>query len=139
MNRPTSVTAAFWFLLIGVIIDLIFAALTALVGFVVVGDGDSAPMFAAQITAAIVTIVLSVILLLVAFAMRNGRNWARIVVIILSVLGVFSGILSVFGADAGFNIPFAIIGIAINILVIVLLLTKSARAYFANQVPVPTI
>lgn len=139
MNRPTSVTAAFWLLLIGVIIDLIFSALIVLVGFVVVGGGDDASMFAAQIIGAIVTIVLSVLLLLVAFAMRNGRNWARIVVIILSALGVLSGILSLFGADAGFNIPFAIIGIAINVLVIVLLLTKSARAYFAQPVPAPVI
>lgn len=125
-TRPTTVTAAFWILLIGLLLDLISAIVliasgAALSGGSVAVEGNtlSGPIV---ITTGVVAIVFVVIELFVLGKMRSGKNWARIVITVLEVL-------SILGLAAGFSILGAI-GAVISVVVIVLLWLPASNEYF---------
>lgn len=94
-QAPGTVTAAFWILLLGLILDAIGAILLLVAGIAFAGSGDAGGMAAGLsgpvlIGAAVVALLFVVIELIIVFKMRAGRNWARIVITILEVLGLAS-------------------------------------------------
>lgn len=94
-QTPGTVTAAFWILLLGLILDAIGAILLVVGGIALVGRGDAGGMAAGLgapvlIGAAVIALLFVVIELIIVFKMRAGRNWARIVITILEVLGLAS-------------------------------------------------
>ena len=94
-QTPGTVTAAFWILLLGLILDAIGAILLVVGGIALVGRGDAGGMAAGLgapvlIGAAVIALLFVVIELIIVFKMRGGRNWARIVITILEVLGLGS-------------------------------------------------
>jgi uncharacterized membrane protein YjgN (DUF898 family) len=93
-------------------------------------------------TAKVVTVVVGVIFLalylLFAFKMRAGRNWARIVLTVLSALSI----ISAFSASASVNVNGHVykssstqvsgwIGVVLAIVAIVLMYLSASNAYFA--------
>ena len=85
------------------------------------------------ITLAVVVIVV-VASAMVAFAimMRRGRNWARIVLTVVAVLGLGGMTTSVNGVVLSSPGPLALLTFAVNIAVIVLLYVPASNRYFAR-------
>ncbi|AOS61320.1 hypothetical protein TL08_02410 [Actinoalloteichus hymeniacidonis] len=104
-NRPPSVEAAFWLFLANSVLGLLSAILTFVSvdsllatqpGYTeVLTEGGSAPadfIRGTLITAASIALVFQAIFLIFVFMMRNGRNWARILLTVLAVLGLVTSI-----------------------------------------------
>lgn len=133
MNRPGTVNAAFWITVIQVIVSVVFSALVLTSGFLLLGNAalSAGAVYAAQIGGAIVTFVIAVVMLVIAFAMRRGRNWARIVLIVLAGLGAVFSLLGLFGGGDGVSITSGVLTVVLNVIIVILLASKSASAYFA--------
>ncbi len=100
MARPTSVTVAAWIL-------IVLGAIVTLAGlFLVIASGALAgllgPLAGLGIVAAIIAIVIGVLHIWSGIAILGGKNWARIVGIVLGALGVLFGVL---GLVAAFTTP----------------------------------
>lgn len=86
------------------------------------------------ITFAIIVAGLTVFLSLLA---RQGRNWARIVLIVFIIIALsvtpfnLAGVAS--GVGGPLNLAFDLPALAINVLVLVLLLRRPARSWFAAK------
>ena len=128
MERPTGVTilAVLEFISAGVII---LVGLLLLVGGGVLGamsGGSEASGFMSVLgalgaVAGVVVIVLSAIPLLVGFGLWRLKNWARILVIVFSGIGVVSNLFEILGgASAGelFSLSSGVIGLGINVLIL---------------------
>ncbi|NLP83931.1 hypothetical protein HF576_08730 [Microbacterium sp. CFH 90308] len=92
---PTTVSAAFWILLLGMILDIVGAILLLGAGLALVSLGDSDGMASTisgpvVITAAVIALLFVAVELVVVFKMRAGKNWARVVITILEVLAIGS-------------------------------------------------
>lgn len=126
-ERPSTVTAAFWLILIGLVFDLIGAVTTIVGGAALAAMGGSAPAGAAAgvLIVGIMTLVLVVIELIVVFKLRNGKNWARVVITILEALGLLI-LLSGMGLTQ-------VLAAAISVVIIVLLWVPASNAYFAAR------
>lgn len=125
-TRPTTVTAAFWILIVGLILDLITAIVLISTGIAFAGgavDVDGASFGGGvMITTGVIVILILLIELFVLRKMRAGRNWARIVITVLEVLGI----LSLIGGVSTLGIIAAII----SVVVIVLLWVRPSNDYF---------
>lgn len=120
--RPGSVTAAGVILYVG-------AALSLLVSCLVLSAGDDASdKSLAMVTAAIYGAAALGNAVLAFFLMR-GKRWARVVTIVLCVIGVLFAAVSFFtGAGSVGNC----LGVVLNIVVIFLLVSESASEYFSR-------
>lgn len=76
-------------------------------------------------------LVFALLYLLLAFQVRKGKNWARIVTWVLAGLGVLGGLLGLAGTGTGLEKGIGIISLLINVAIIVLLARKPANEYFA--------
>jgi len=131
-RRPVTVTASFVIWLINVVLGLLSAVV--LLGFAgtveaagedvsVTGAGPTA-----ELIAAIVVIVLSVIQLVVVFQMRAGKNWARIVLAVLAGLQIISAVVAAGTTDiAGW------IGLAVVVIAAVLMFVPASNPYFGHR------
>ncbi len=136
MNRPASVTVAFWLVVIQAILNLISGVivliLAASAGGIVAADANAS----ASVGAAAVSVVLNIVMIVITLAMLRGRNWARLVIIVLSVLNVGSAIIGLIGGVVtGFDLVSEIVSIVLPIVVIVLLTVKPSRDYFTAPQP----
>lgn len=83
-------------------------------------------------------IVLIGLFLLFAFMMRNGRNWARIVLTVVGAISVISNLLSVgtygqlfaMGIVGIISVVLSIIGLVLTIAVIYFMFRPAANQYF---------
>ncbi|QNK82312.1 hypothetical protein [Nakamurella sp. PAMC28650] len=146
---PSTVKGAFLVYLIAALISVVGIVLVvtsnvwdqaiAAAGTDVTADGTSATSLASA--AKIATIVVGVIFiglyLLFAFKMRAGRNWARIVLTVLSALSILSAArttasISVNGQvySVGSSQATGWIGAALAVVAIVLMYTGASNAYF---------
>ncbi|MGP6169887.1 hypothetical protein ACTU6V_01610 [Microbacterium sp. A204] len=127
-SRPTTVTAAFWILIVGLILDLITTIVLITTGIALAGGAVEVEVDGASfgggvmIATGVILIVILLIELLVLRKMRAGRNWARIVITVLEVLGI----LSLLGGVSTLGIIAAII----SVVVIVLLWVRQSNDYF---------
>jgi hypothetical protein len=129
--RPGTVTAAFVILFIYAILSVIGYAIVFVVALVIAPAGGvlgTAGIVALLVIA--IPFLLALIQLLVAFAVRNGSNWARVLVIVLSILSIASQVLSITRNDGTTGAGW--FGLIVNTIVVVLLLSKSANRYFAR-------
>lgn len=127
--RPTTVTASFYLWLINVVLGLIGAVML----FVLSGSAEVAGATettaaigtAVFITAAVIAVVLAVVQLVVVFQMNAGKNWARIVLLVLAALQVVGAIAG--AATASWT---SWLGLAATVLAAVLMFLPASNPYF---------
>lgn len=129
-QTPGTVTAAFWILLLGLILDAIGAILLLVAGIAFAGSRDAGGTAAGLsgpilIGAAVVALLFVVIELIIVFKMRAGRNWARIVITILEVLG-----LGALFTNATFWSWGAVV---LSLIAVVLMWLPASNAYFRRS------
>ncbi|KQM12293.1 hypothetical protein AOA80_03135, partial [Methanomassiliicoccales archaeon RumEn M1] len=71
-------------------------------------------------------ILLGLIGLLVTWGLWKGRGWARIVAIILAIIGLLVNLVGAIGLE-----PFSIVGLLINIVILWYLFQPHVKAYYA--------
>ena len=125
MSRPTTVTVSFiiWFV---VVVLNIIQGVIALVN----GNASAAAdnMGGAVVGGAIFAFIIAILELIVVFRMRDGRNWARIVLLIIAILQVIGvGV----GAASGGN-AFGWIGV-VAVIVATILMFVGTRGYFRKR------
>jgi hypothetical protein len=123
-GRPTSVTVSFviWFIVV------LANILQGIVSLVSNGGGAAAKSVgtAPLVGGAIFAFILAVVELIIVFRMRDGRNWARIVLLIIAILQVIGvGV----GAASGGN-AFGFIGGVAVIVATILMFVGGANGYF---------
>lgn len=126
-GRPTSVTVSFVIWLVVVLANILQGIIS-----LVSGGGSSAAESvgtAPLVGGAIFAFILAVIELIIVFKMRDGRNWARIVLLVLAILQVIGvGV----GAASGGN-AFGWIGGVAVIVATVLMFVGGANGYFRRR------
>jgi len=126
-GRPTSVTVSFVIWLVVVLANILQGIIS-----LVSGGGSSAAQSvgtAPLVGGAIFAFILAVIELIIVFKMRDGRNWARIVLLVLAILQVIGvGV----GAASGGN-AFGWIGGVAVIIATVLMFVGGANGYFRRR------
>jgi ABC-type transport system involved in cytochrome bd biosynthesis fused ATPase/permease subunit len=75
----------------------------------------------------IAVVAVAALMLLFAWKMRAGRNWARVVLAVLAVLGLWNQARSV-----GLSEPLAVVGALITATALVFMFVPAAHAYFAQ-------
>lgn len=111
--RPFGVT------LVGVIIIIegILALIAAVVALFGIGDGFTSAIFAALVSG-----VLGLIYVAVAKGIFDGNNGSRLIVAIISVINIIVGVFNFFNGG--------IIQILVGIIVLILLYSAKAKAFF---------
>jgi peptidoglycan/LPS O-acetylase OafA/YrhL len=126
-GRPTSVTVSFVIWLVVVLANIIQGIIS-----LVSGGGSSAAQSvgtAPLVGGAIFAFILAIIELIIVFKMRDGRNWARIVLLVLAILQVIGvGV----GAASGGN-AFGFIGAIAVIVATILMFVGGANGYFRRR------
>ncbi|MCX6415072.1 MAG: hypothetical protein NTU77_10800 [Actinobacteria bacterium] len=112
--RPFGVTLVGIIIVIGGIMNLITAVLTLF------GMGDKG--FTASIFAALLIGIIGIIYLAVAKGIFDGNNGSRLIVAIISIIDIILGVFIFF--NGGFA------QILISILVLILLYSAKAKAFF---------
>lgn len=110
--------------ILGIIASLSLIALGIASGF-----GLVAPLL---LIIGIGLLLIALVKLVIAFKLRKGKNWARIVIIIIGILAIVLNIINLFGEEIT---TFTMITFSINILfdtiiVLYLLLSKKVRRFF---------
>jgi len=134
------------------VLDIIAGILAALVGLlsVIAGGflwayletfigppGTIGGFLGAIVTAVgVVILVVGAISVVLGWALWGGKEWARILFIILSVIGILFGLLVLFAAIGAGGL-IGIVIIAINGIVIYYLTRPSVKAFFTRQVARP--
>ncbi|WP_420369948.1 hypothetical protein [Curtobacterium sp. L1-20] len=126
-GRPTSVTVSFVIWLVVVLANIIQGIIS-----LVSGGGSSAAQSvgtAPLVGGAIFAFILAIVELIIVFKMRDGRNWARIVLLVLAILQVIGvGV----GAASGGN-AFGFIGAVAVIVATILMFVGGANGYFRRR------
>ncbi|RKT57901.1 proline-rich domain-containing protein [Saccharothrix australiensis] len=147
--RPKSVDTAFLLWMIGAgvgIVSTIFSFLTAealakATAEKILGrDVDSQLVASAEPSygSAIFSLVLFALWIVVVFQMRNGANWARIVLTVLGALGILGGLFGLFAIGLLFSIGFlgaiqallSVVQLVITIGALVFMFKSDANYYF---------
>jgi hypothetical protein len=81
---------------------------------------------------AIFVFVIAIIELIIVNRMRDGRNWARIVLTVLGILSVIGSVVPWF--SGGFNSTsfWSVVQVVVLIVAIILMYVPAANAYFAS-------
>jgi len=127
-GRPTTVTVSFVIWLIVVLANIISGIIV-----LVAGGGGAAAADAVGtgpvVAGAIISFIIAIVELIIVFKMRDGRNWARIVLLVLAILQVLNvGV----GAASGANAFGWIGGIAV-IVATILMFVGGANGYFRRR------
>ena len=127
--RPTTVTASFYIWLVTILLGLIGAVLLLVLSgsaeVTAVTQGAPAVGTAAIVIAAVISIVVAAVQLLFVFQMNAGKNWARIVLLVLAALQVV-GVLT----GAGTASWASWLGLAATVIATVLMFLPSSNPYF---------
>ena len=100
------------------------SAILAGIGLLLTIFGD---LGTGQLIAAIVTLILGLIYLAVARGLWVGSPGARLIVAIITVIGLIAGIFGLFGG----NVWLAVWEIVISIIILAVLYSGKAKAFFA--------
>jgi hypothetical protein len=118
-----------------VVVLVIFARLDTITDDVLARSGnltrDAAK--AAVIFGAVIALVISVLLLGLALMVRRGRNWARIVAIVLAALGTLGGLFSYAQPYGGAVTLLDTVNLLLAVATLVLLLMPQSNEYFKAQ------
>ena len=82
---------------------------------------------------AIFSIIFITLYVLLALQVKKGRSWARIVTLVLAGLSILSGLFSLTQPAPALSRIIGIIILLVEIGIVVLLLSKQAKQYFAAR------
>jgi hypothetical protein len=85
------------------------------------------------IFAIIVGLIFAAAYVLLAIQVRKGKNWARIVTLVIAGLSILFGLLGLAASVPALSRILGILGLLINIAIFVLLLLPRAREFFASR------
>ena len=134
MSRPTGITILGILHLIGGAASLILATMgAAMLG--VSGSMGYMGMFPAALGSIFLIIfgILAVIEFIIAGALFSGKPWGRIIVIVLSIIGLMIGLVSIVGN------PFSILNIMLDAFVLWYMWRPHVIAYFGISPQSPQI
>lgn len=120
MERPTGVTilAVLYFiqgilmLMVPIMFSICLGSMLSLPGVEESGGGDD--LFAAGLMCWLVFGIIALVYFLIGFGLLKGKGWARVVAIILAIIGLL-------------NVP---IGTIISIIILIYLFKPEVKAYF---------
>jgi hypothetical protein len=78
-------------------------------------------------------LLFALLYVLLAIQVRKGKNWARIVTLVLATLGVLSGLLGLVSDGPALERLVAVLLLLVDAAIIVLLLRKPSSEYFASR------
>lgn len=133
-SAPSTVRASFWLWIASVVISAIAVVVTLAVGVpatVDTGSGTSATTVSG--TAVVITAVLSLVVggglrVLFAIFMLRGRNWARIVLLVVAAITVLAGFSAILTGDI-----IQLLALIIVIVAAVLMYLPASNAYFRKR------
>ena len=135
---PVHVVAGLMYMFGGVLLLLAVVAVLSVVAEGLVAEADLPP--ALRDTAAGVGIAIGVLLAVVGFAslvlarkVQRGRQWARVLVLVLSGLSLAATVLEMVRGGS----PNALSGLVLPVLFAILLSLPDARAWFRPPAPPP--
>jgi hypothetical protein len=141
LTAPQEVIRATWLMIASVVIGVLGAIITFTSGDAIkesIRQGNTT-LTASEIdsaynvivgTAVVFGLIFAVLYVLLAWQVRKGKNWARIVTWVLAGLGVLGGLLGLVGNGTGLEKGLDVIQLLIAIGIIVLLTRKPANEYF---------
>jgi hypothetical protein len=94
------------------------------------GNIDRNAARAAVVLGAVIALIISVLLLGLAVMVRRGRNWARIVAIVLAALGILGGLFSYGQPYGGVITALDTVDLLLAIATLVLLVMPQSSEYF---------
>jgi hypothetical protein len=118
---------------IGIIAILVtFARMDTIVDKIVADNAstDRDAAHTAVVFISVVGLIISVLLLGLAMKIRAGRNWARIVAVVLAVLGILGGLAQFSQPYGGAIAALDAVRLVLNVVILVLLLMPASNAYF---------
>lgn len=83
--------------------------------------------------ALIIGLVFAALYVLLALQMRKGKNWARIVTLVIAGLSILFGLLGLGASAPAISRVISVVGLLLNIAIFVLLMLRPAREYFASR------
>lgn len=120
-----------------VVLDFIGAALygfAGIAGILLVAaakkEGPTGPIGNVILLLALVSLVMAAAYLVLGILIKGGSNGARITQMVLSAIGILLGLVGI--VQGGVDIT-RILGLAINILIVVLLMGREASVFFAES------
>ncbi|WP_067245470.1 hypothetical protein [Microbacterium resistens] len=128
MTVPTTVKVAFWIFLLGALLDIALSIIgVAGSSFIAAaggasGDATVATGGTALLWISIGQLAIAVIQLIVLWKMKAGKNWARILITVFEILGLF-----VLFNDQSI---WTIIAVAIGLVAVVLMWLPASNDYF---------
>ena len=90
---------------------------------------------AAVVFTSVVGLIISVLLIGLAVMIRRGRNWARIVAIVLAVLGILGGLAQFAQPYGGALAALDVVRLLLSIAILALLLMPASNEYFRAPRP----
>jgi hypothetical protein len=150
--RPTTVTLAFvaWLVMTGLSLISLILVLTSPIWDQAVAAGlqaadtngvridASTVVNTAKITSVVGFLIGAALYLLFAFKMRAGRNWARVVLTVIGVLGVLSAVLPTYRSVTVNGNTFVVqnygihwISLALLLAALVLMFMPASNTYFS--------
>ncbi|MEN3360706.1 MAG: hypothetical protein V7637_4688 [Mycobacteriales bacterium] len=96
-------------------------------------DRDSAR--AAIVYIAVISLIISVLMVGLALMLRRGRNWARITAIVLAVLGILGGLGQFAQSYGGAIVAVDVVSLLLAVATLALLLMPASSEYFKASRP----
>ncbi len=114
------------------ILILIIGILNIIIGSLAIAGGSLLGVTELEILGAFILIMgisilaIGIIELIIFFSLRKGKNWARIVIIVLEIITIIFALISIFSGGFISLIPLVIAGVIAGYLIF----SKKARRFF---------
>jgi hypothetical protein len=128
--RPSTVTASFWLYLVTVLLSIL-SSVTGAVWVASLRDDQS--VGASPLIGTVLALVIAVVQLVVVFTMRSGHNWARIVLLVVSVLSVLGLGVTVTGVMLGVVRLVGLLTPVVVIVATILMFVPASNRYFRRS------
>lgn len=129
-NRPGSVRISFMLFLLTALWPIVTAVIVWVLASEPTVGGDRDAGYANAIGATI-SAVIALVQVVIVFRMRAGRRWARIVLLVLTILSVFG--VSFGGVYIGFVGLFGIGVSIVTVIAAILMFTPASNRYFRGE------
>jgi hypothetical protein len=133
-SAPSTVRASFWLWIASVVISAIAVIVALAIGVPeTVGTADGSSTGAVAGSAVVITAILSLVVggglrVLFAIFLLRGRNWARIVLVIIAAITVFGSVAAIATGDV-----IQLIVLLIVVAAAVLMFLPASNAYFRKR------
>ena len=135
MNRPKQVVTAIYLLYISLVIGLVSGLINIFSGNIeatVAAQGGAAQATPGRISQVIMLVIILVIMWLIYFCISKRQNWARILFLVLYVLGAVAWVFSLkqMAATSVLMLILSCINMALGLMALILLFTPNGNQWF---------